>query len=107
MSSTVTGQRPGEDASSATTAGRLSERGPEAESFGLLPRIGWDQLEAVMAAMAASSDRELMVRHLLQGVRLEADGRSAEESFREILFIAALLGVGGEAASGDRGSPRC
>ncbi len=58
----------------------------------LLPPISWDQLERVMMAMAASPDRRLMVRHLLQGARRNAATAPAEETVREILCIGAALG---------------
>jgi hypothetical protein len=57
-----------------------------------LPPITWDQLEAVMTAMAASPDRRLMVHHLLQGARRNAASAPVEETVREILCIAAALG---------------
>ena len=96
MSSSVSG-RPamavdGEGAERITAPIRWGERRVPtgaADAADLLPPMGWDQLEAVLTAMAISPDRALMVRHLLAGARRDADRLPVEETFRDILCIAA------------------
>lgn len=58
-------------------------------SADFLPPVSWDQLEAVLAAMAVSPDRAIMVRHLLAGARRDADRLPVDETVRDILCIAA------------------
>ena len=55
--------------------------------------MSWDQLEGVLVGMAATPERQLMARHLLQGARREVRECTAEATLREILFIAAAVAV--------------
>ncbi len=60
-----------------------------ANAADLLPPMRWDQLEAVLTAMASTSDRAVMVRHLLAGARYDAARLPVEETIRDILCIGA------------------
>ena len=95
MSSSVSGRSAmaadGEGSERVTTPIRWGERraAPAATaSADLLPPVSWAQLEAVLTAMAISSDRAIMVRHLLAGARRDADRAPVEETIRDILCIA-------------------
>ncbi|SFS52831.1 hypothetical protein [Brevundimonas viscosa] len=86
----------GEEAGRITAPIRWGQRRvatPSANSD-LLPPMRWDQLEAVLTAMASTSDRALMVRHLLAGARRDADRLPVEETIRDILCIGAAAATG-------------
>ena len=57
----------------------------------LIPGITWTQLQIILTSFADTPVKKTMVEHLVEGTRKQAPFLTAEGSFKEILYIGAVL----------------
>lgn len=57
----------------------------------LIPGVTWSQLRTILTSLADTPVKKTMAEHLVEGTRKQSPFLTAEGSFKEILYIGAVL----------------
>lgn len=56
-----------------------------------IPPVTWTSVESILLGMAATEDKRIMVRHLVEGTRKQAAFLTPEGVLSELFYLAAAL----------------